>query len=855
MPTVVEKQDEYLGRLYGNVLDEYDSPSYNLRLYLLRDPDTRNIPEDYELTPENGVIIAQTGVTGTQIDDLRIKSFYNRVRGAVQTAFEFNMYQPGAADLIDQINMARAFLDIPRDISITMFLEIVFKGYEADPDNEDQGGAPVTIAGPYRYKLSLRQFDFSINSSGTEYRLEAVETDALAYMDVVYRLPKDITTTGSTITEHAQSLQDELNRFRETATADEITDEFVIDVSQLLKKPQKDSRLADGSAQDFIQDQALITSTDSTSEDLNRRINEVQGAVTDSIDAREQEAQDPTDAGNQTEVTLEGDRLSSIEDRTIYEYFLILLSMNPEFYSKISRRQEFGDPESEIDHGRGAISWLKILSQVEVIGENPETSTVARRYTFIPVLYKTARTDMIVYADELNYDADQGIERIRQLLNAGMIYKSYNYIFTGANDQIIDINMENNIGQAILAAPGGGKLGDSSTTNSNTTAPSVPLSEDISLTGQKDFVNAVRDLVNRNSLVNTLTNLGDLFSGSPASLTQLATDAASFLGRSPAEVSAALTDITGQSAQALLSELDSRAINQLNAGIQINPPESLRRIGDQGDPEVTPPNPDGSEYTTEGSGFLFAADFLNPQQTPDLEELLDRGFIDFTKDINQATDLREKTETSQSARSSTEDATYRLFRPDNTLFGYLVNQEALKTRFFIELTMTVRGDPWYLGVGNLVGGFAQGAEASLPERKASLYSVPEALAFERDDACIWFTLRSPRRYDPDWTDEDSELNSGFWRFDDVNRSMSGLYLVRTFECVFSGGVFTVEIDKAVRQIPVNRIGNRPVVEPADLSDDSESQDELGPGSDIPPVSPDLPGEPAPGSDPLVPPGI
>lgn len=835
MPQVVEQPHPYLGRVYGNIVDQYDSPSYNISLYLLKDPETRNKPAEFELEAGNGVILAQTGVTGTQIDEVRIQSVAGAGSSTVQNIIEFSIFQPGAADFIDQLNMARAYLGNPLTTLPTLFMEIVFKGYEADPDDEDLGGAPTTIAGPFRYKLALTDFSLDINSTGTRYDFKTVVSGSLGYADRLFRLPKDLHTTGSTIQEHAQALEDALNEFHTNASDVKTPDQIVIDVSGLLEKPEVTE--GEVSELDYISDPTLRTSVYPDAEDQNRIMNEVFD-IRDALEAREQQEDNPTDTGNQAELIFDGDRFNVPEDKTIHEYFLILLSMNPEFYKKVTRRQDFGDLSSPIDQDQGCISWMRVLCDVEEIDYDPERKELARRYTFRPVLYKTVRTDMVTTAAEMEYDPESATKRLRQILGAGMIYKAYDYIFTGRNDQVLDVDLNYNLGVGILVAPGGGTMGDSSVTNSAITAPRVPQTADISPAGQENFVKSLRNLVERNSLTNTFTNLGQLFSGAQDSLSQLANDAANLLGRSPAEISAALTDLSGQSAQALLGELDSRTISQLNASLQITDPGATL-IGDQGDPEVVGELPDGSTYTPESSGFLFASDFLNPEQEPDLEQLLSRGYIDFNEDINKATDIPQKVDATEDSRSIVETATYAALAPDNRLFGYLVNQ-SVANQFFVTLNLTVRGDPWYLGAKHLVGADSGRPQTDAPSLLA-LRSTPAAATLERDDLCFWFTMRSPRRFDPDWTDEDSDLNSGFWRFDDVNRSMSGLFRIVRYECLLSGGVFTVEL-QSIREIPVNRNGNQPVVEAAPAQD---INGDVG----VAPVDPELAGEP----DPFAPP--
>lgn len=826
MAQIPEYNDEYLGRVYGNVLDQYDSATYNIRLYLLRDPDQRNRPEDFKLEPGNGVILAQTGVTGTQIDNVRIQGL--GTVGTTQTKISFSVYQPGAADFIDQLNMARAFLGNPLSPSLTMFMEITFKGYEADPDDEDQGGAPTTIAGPFRYKLALATFRLEIDSTGTQYDFETIITDSLGYADRLFRLPKDINTVGSTITDHAQALQDALNKYHTDSSDAEVPDEIEIDVSQLLTAPAgSTTTVSAGSSLDFISDESLLTSAVSGAEDQNRLINEVLESTSNALEARDLEAESPSDSGNQTELIFEDDKFNVPEDKSIYDYFLILLSMNPEFYKKITRRETFGDLSAPIKQDQPFVSWLRVLCEVEEIGWDKKRKELARRYRYIPVLYKTVRTDMVSSVDELNYTDDDAVSRVRRMLETGMIYKSYNYIFSGQNDQIIDVDLNYNLGVGILAAPSGGTTGDSSVTNSATTAPSVPQTEDISPAGQQEVVKALRNLVERESLLSTFTNLGDLFGGVGDSLTQLANDAAGILGRTPAEISAVLTDTSGQAAQALLGELDSRQINQLNASLQITDPEA-NLLGDQGNPEITPDNPDGSEYTPESSGLLFAADFLNPENTPDIEDLLERGYLDYGDlDVNKETDIPQVCDSRTDERSITETATYRTLSPENRLFGYLVNQ-SVANQFFVNLNLSIRGDPWYLGLRHLVDQESenlQGPNADAP-RLANLKTTEQAIALERDDNCFWFTMRSPRKYDPDWTDEDSELNSGYWRFDGINRSMSGLFRLRSYVCNFSGGQFTVDIE-SFREIPVNRTANKPIVETQTVSDDEPQLTETG----------------------------
>ena len=63
-----EYYDPYVGKVYGNILDYYDNPAYNLRLYMIDDASSKEAPDEFggagpELVaePSQTVILAQTG--------------------------------------------------------------------------------------------------------------------------------------------------------------------------------------------------------------------------------------------------------------------------------------------------------------------------------------------------------------------------------------------------------------------------------------------------------------------------------------------------------------------------------------------------------------------------------------------------------------------------------------------------------------------------------------------------------------------------------------------------------------------------------------------------------------------------
>ena len=176
-------EDVYLDAVMGNVLDYYENTSYNLKLYMIGEEEW--LRGQFAAEPGRTVVLAQTGVTGVQIDNLSLDIVKGPCSGnTFATRASFTLFQPSAADLLDQIQVPKLalgheymFADVP------LFLAIEFKGYNSAIDQEDDetiDGKPVLssddklsdIAGPYIYRLQIAKVGVSIDSTGSTYDFE-----------------------------------------------------------------------------------------------------------------------------------------------------------------------------------------------------------------------------------------------------------------------------------------------------------------------------------------------------------------------------------------------------------------------------------------------------------------------------------------------------------------------------------------------------------------------------------------------------------------------------------------------------------------------------------------------------------
>lgn len=756
--------DAYVGKVFGNVLDHYDNPSYNLKLYMVRHEYSKNFTESKEqfyakdrVAPEaDTVVLAQTSVTANQIDDVTIQSLAGSDGGS-QNSLEFTIVQPGAATFLDEIQYAKGYLGLEGS-DTTMFLEIRFQGYTTDLEDNDEGGEPTVILGPLVYKLKFTDFDLSLDASGSIYNCRSLIFGTAAYRDAVFRTPQTLTTTGATITEHVEDFQTALNEWHTNTTAHTIPDQIEINLEKLFE-PSDDGTVSLTS----IRDENLITSKDTgQAESVNRIMNET-WEVRTKLEQQSALADAPIDTGTAPEIQFDGDNLSIKEGTTIEEFMYILLSMCPEFYSKISRKENIDDPESSVNKDQGFIAWFKVHASSQELEFDPSRNKYATKYVYTPILYKTANPNIAVDIEELNPEIQDIKERVKQFKANGSLKKAYSYIFTGLNDQILSLDISYNGASASLLAPKYGALGEISQTSQNKISDSTPEGEDTSYAGRLDsLLGKAKEKADKDIFSGFVDAVNDLQSGGDAILNSLANQLSNASGLDEADILSLIQDKTG--INSLVESLDREVRSQLN-NLQINVAAPATEP-----PTIIIPETAPGGYTPEVSGFVYSADFITPSSDQELDAatLAELGYVQAQnfKNITQAA------ESSKDVKSEAEAGTTQTGTTRNKLFGFITEQHGAAT-FLVSLDMEVRGDPWYLSPADLSD------------------TTDDVGNFNRDQQLFYLRIASPQKFDPDWRDEDA--NTGYWKFDGTSRTFSGVYRIVSVTNTFSGGVFTTSI--------------------------------------------------------------
>jgi len=406
------------------------------------------------------------------------------------------------------------------------------------------------------------------------------------------------------------------------------------------------------------------------------------------------------------------------------------------------------------------------------------------------VLYREATdTQFVIPEENLNLTPEDVQARLKQIVASGNCRKAYQYLFTGQNDQIIDLDISYNTNNAILMTPRRGLVGTPDAALAKEKTDNVEKDEDTTLGGlldslSKGFEALAKDTINSlfsgdyaglqgglNSLVSTLSDQG--FNN-----TQLAQLQQAIQSGAQAEV------------DQFLDTIDSATLRNIATNLVINPPSLTEG-----------PSPD---YDPRQSGFQYSEDFFAVDQTSgiDVSNLTKLGFMTDIASLNSQSQIETpQKDTDIPTTNPVEGVTVDLNIPQsNTLFGQLINQGAATT-FLVQISMTIRGDPWYMGYDTSQG---QSNNTQNSQNSSESYesSQPNYAFFGADTNYFFLEIASPRPWDFDYTDEDSLLNSGYWMNTNTSHTFTGMYLIRGVTHNLSNGVYTTDLN-AVKITTIN----------------------------------------------------
>ena len=830
--------NRYVGEVETNPLDNFDLSTYNLKLYMIGpgskqssggnenqaeagsgeansgDDARQDQPKKGTLvtsgsgylnnavrsTPEETVVLAQTGVTEVGIDNLELITVPGGSGGkGEQKTLNFQITQPMAADFLDQIVKARTYLGAPPDAGdCPLFLEINFVGRTANAFEEDLGGEPTITSGmvngkevnmgPYIFPLEIVSIGLEVTESGTVYDFETVVVDDLYVADRFYRTREAMTITGSTIYEMLKDLEDQWNT-RAAKNKDEPTEQISFGLD--------DGDTVPGLK---IADQTLDILD--TAENLNKVINKDFNEAEDTKDGKE-EAQSKRENKVDVEKNPETGKITlDIKENITMDRILgILLSMNKEFMIRSSRSKDPTDPGKEEAEATKPILWYRFEGTMEYLDYNAKAKAYGRKAYMLPETYETQKTDIALFPWEIETNNNLTPEETKTRVNQMNIKKAYEYIFTGRNDQILGVNLSYKEGIALLLPPERGMLGDISLNAKNILNSSpVPKNEKMAAEGLDDL----KEAASGGNFFDKLKQLKNDLNKGAGMLEKFGQAAQSVLGAvgngafTDSDIKDLIQNTNGKSAQRLKTLLEDKTNAQKVADALTDKKNATNQANVVTQTDI---------FTPGSSGFIYGGDLVGDNKyTEQLNEKGEKFKGQATAPASgggggTGTAVGGAAAGAAAAKKAEEEAVNQKGQErystgfanvgttkgiKNNLFTYLYDQHQA-VDFLMKLDLTVRGDPYWLGREPQPAG-----DNLRPVGQNS--TTNDSTVNESTDNFFLFSLNSPRLFDPNTEDED--YNTGLWikEGDGTSYMLSGIYRVKQVLHKFTNGRYEIDIE-------------------------------------------------------------
>lgn len=389
-----------------NRLDAYDLTTYHLTFYML--PETVDITSFDQLAPSNGIIIAESGVTSQifieNFTTTNYVSMSKQSQNANYSMMNMRLREFSGASMLDRIYAASLELDINTYYKVPYFIELSFLA------NSPGTGEPVKLTNDvWRWPIMVKSMTTSVYAGGSTYDVLAVHYKETAQQDQYGVIKKSTSTLGKgTLKEVFADLTRQLNEQSKTQA------------NLLQVKPDEYEIILDG-------------------EDISKLevFDSVSAATLDGTQVSTEEAGQGAKRNVQSEKNI-----------TIVDFINRVISNAPK-YQEFARNT---NTPADVENNANAIKRLhRVVTESQVISFDIARGDYQRKFTYRIKEYKIGQlqavpTDALARTDE----------RYRNYVNDNLILKHYKYIFTGENDQIIDLDLTFNNAWYVNMPPKGG---------------------------------------------------------------------------------------------------------------------------------------------------------------------------------------------------------------------------------------------------------------------------------------------------------------------------------------------------------------------------------------------------------------
>lgn len=231
--------DEIVNRLISgdhfkdNPANDFHNLTYHWRFFVTSDtevltedatvPDATIATFYEELAKYQQIVIAETGVTGFNIDSVNLEATVGTDFQTGSTSFtkiEMKITEPNGAIFLDALRNSALKLGVQNYQKTFFYLELTFKGYDEDGSINLQPFADMPNGGRWLWTVVISDIQVNMSAGGGTYTLTMLPLADSLSAGRYNVIPTTVTVSGTTVGDYMKTLCDELNTHYTTVMSD-----------------------------------------------------------------------------------------------------------------------------------------------------------------------------------------------------------------------------------------------------------------------------------------------------------------------------------------------------------------------------------------------------------------------------------------------------------------------------------------------------------------------------------------------------------------------------------------------------------------------------------------------------------
>lgn len=421
-----------------NPLSQYNVTGYHIGLLMVSDDLARNA-DPYEIlgaiTSGNAEVLVETGSTELTIESLRFKTFAGidpRSWASVVVEGHMRIVEPGGFSFFDTFRAKAARLGLRSAADAVLVLTISFYGRRVETAGgterfvEDLGIGPNGGTGRvWAWKILVHTVRSRFDTGGGTYDIEFAVYDHVALYDRIVRLPRSINAEGRLVEEVVAQIQTAINQARlqpvETLPSGSPVEYRIeiVPLTELVEGVPDGDKIAALVGENNLDPNRWIVNSDEPEHTGH------QGTTN---------PEKPTDA-----------KIVLTQGQPIDSAILALLQSTREGRVLMTRGTSERGSTANPEHDVGVA--FKVEPVVERKGWNEELSTwnVLVTYKVVPYAWSPYFSNGADLAGVRNLGNEKLRAKIQKFIDKRRLARIYDYIYTGQNTEVIDIEIEFNL--------------------------------------------------------------------------------------------------------------------------------------------------------------------------------------------------------------------------------------------------------------------------------------------------------------------------------------------------------------------------------------------------------------------------